>query len=727
MKNNKVNNISNKKNISENINDNNKENNIDDFNNSFNNSRRNFLKLSALGACALGASSIPFSRAFAKSSNSKDGKDNKNNIDNKDENKNKIDRITKDGVKKQKVIILGIDGMDPNLLTKFVHEGVMPNFKKYIENNFFSPLGTTTPPQSPVAWASFITGMHPGKHGIFDFVHRDAKTFSPFLSTSKSTDSGTNLKLGNWNIPLKSGKVELLRRGTPFWKYLYDENVYSKMFKVPANFPVVDKDTVSLSGMGTPDLLGTYGTFTVFAESEPKLTTELSGGRIVRLSSPTYTYKTRIEGPENSFKVKKESSYIDFTIDKDVENKIIRINLQGQEFILEEGEWSPWVQLNFELFPIIGSVKGIVKFYVQKVQPDLQIYMTPINVDPLDPTLPLCYPKEYSKELADNVGRFYTQGFPEDTKALSTGIFSYDEFFTQGKKVLEENLDLFNYELSKFKDGVFFFYFTSIDQNSHMLLHLMNKKHKLYNDKLSKELKNAMRYYYAKMDKVLEKTLTKVDDDTTLIVMSDHGFAPFYREFNLSTWLVENGYTAVSDKNKYYESEFYDYVDWDKTKAYAMGINSIYLNLKEREVKGSVSKKDARRIKAKLIKDLESVVDPKTRLHPITKAYDATDYFHSAFTDIAPDIIVGYNSGYRISDAACLGQFPKDIFADRTNKWAADHCMDPSHVPGVFLTNRKVVKKNPHIVDLAPSILKIYGIEKPESMDGENIFSLEVV
>ena len=297
----------------------------------------------------LGASSIPFKKSFADKNNENDN------------NKN----LRKTTSKKEKVIILGIDGMDPNLLKQFTQEGIMPTFKEYIEKNYFSPLGTTVPPQSPVAWASFITGMYPGKHGIFDFVHREASNFSPFLSTSKSTDSGTNLKIGNYNIPLKSGKVELLRRGTPFWKYLKDNGIYSTMFRVPANFPVADKDTTTISGMGTPDLLGSYGTFTVFAEKEPKLISELSGGRIVKLSSPTYTFKTKIEGPANSFKVKSEVSKIDFTIDKDVENKIIRINLQGNEYVLEEGEWSPWIQLNFELFPVIGSVNGIVRFYVQ--------------------------------------------------------------------------------------------------------------------------------------------------------------------------------------------------------------------------------------------------------------------------------------------------------------------------------------------------------------------------
>lgn len=665
-------------------------------------SRRNFLKASALGACLLGTQALKIKKSHAKEKD--------NNL--------------KKSVSSKKVMILGIDGMDPNLLKQFADEGLMPTFKELMKEGYFSSLGTTIPPQSPVAWASFITGMHPGKHGIFDFVHRDPKTFEPFLSTSKSEDSTSTLNLGKWKIPLKSGKVELLRQGTPFWKYLHDNHIFSSIFKIPANFPVVDKDTQAISGMGTPDLLGSYGTFTVFAEKEPKLISELSGGRIVKLSSPTYTFKTKIEGPVNSFLNEEEVKYasVDFTIDKDPENKIVRIRLQDKDYVLQEGEWSPWISVNFELFPLIGNVKGIVRFFVQKVQPDLQVYMTPINVDPIDPTLPLCYPKDYSKKVANDVGMFYTQGFPEDTKALSTGIFSYDEFFTQGKKVLKENLRLFDRELKNFNDGVFFFYFTSIDQNSHMLLHLMDPKHVLYQKNISDKLKNSMRYYYSEMDKMLKKALTKVDDDTTLIIMSDHGFAPFYREFNLSTWLVKNGFTAVTDKDKFYESESYDYVDWSKTKAYALGINCIYLNLKSREKNGCLTDEEGEKVKKELIAKLEKEIDPKTGFHPVTKAYDTNEAYANKFPEIRPDIVVGYNRGYRISDGACLGKFPKDIFADRTNKWAADHCMDPSHVPGILITNKKIQKKNPHIVDLAPSILALYGISTPEDMDGKDIF-----
>src|SRR5262249_35622115 len=150
----------------------------------------------------------------------------------------------------QRVIILGMDGMDPNLLKRFVAAGLMPNFQRFIEKWHFGNLQTTMPPQSPVAWSSFITGTNPGGHGIFDFIHRDAKTFTPYLSTSRSTEGKESIKLGNWRIPLEGGHMELLRRSRPFWSHLRELDVPSTIFQIPANFPVGDSSANAISGMG---------------------------------------------------------------------------------------------------------------------------------------------------------------------------------------------------------------------------------------------------------------------------------------------------------------------------------------------------------------------------------------------------------------------------------------------------------------------------------------------
>jgi predicted AlkP superfamily phosphohydrolase/phosphomutase len=619
---------------------------------------------------------------------------------------------------RKKVYILGIDGMDPNLLRKFVARGGMPVFKKFISHHYSGQLRTTMPPQSPVAWASFITGSNPGVHGIYDFIHRDPSTFTPYLSTTRSEESHKKIKIGKWSIPLDSGAVTLLRKGTAFWDVLESANIPVQLFKMPANFPVPTGETKAISGMSTPDLLGSYGTFTYFTEADIPDADRFTGGRVVKLHFSDNATRTFLEGPPNSLRTDHAAVQLEISIRRDPRHPVARIRLQNHDLLMKQGEWSEWLPVSFELMPVFSSVKGMVRLYLQRVHDDFRLYVSPINVDPADPSLPVANPLDYAKQIADDLGRFYTQGFPEDTKALSNGIFSSEEFLNQSQIVLEERLKAFDYTLSQFNEGVYFFYFSSIDQNSHVLLSSMNPGHPLYEPDAGPRVKNAIYDFYCSMDGVLEKVLNRMDDQSTFILLSDHGFAPFTREFHLSTWLVENGFTAVTDPVNYHDSQFYDYVDWKKTRAYVMGLNSIYINRLGREVTGSVYPADIERIKTALINQLESVKDPVTGQRIILKAYDTAKLYQGPEMAHAPDIVLGYQSGYRISDESVLGKFPTQSFGNRTDRWSSDHCMDPSTVPGVLLTNLEVASKKPAIWDLAPTVLAQFGLKKPGDMDG---------
>jgi len=622
-----------------------------------------------------------------------------------------------------KIFVLGIDGMDPVLLKRFVQQGEMPTFQKLMQKGYFGPLGTTTPPQSPVAWSSFITGCNPGGHGIFDFIHRDPSTFIPYLSTSRSYDAEKELKIGNWSIPLKGGKVELLRRGPVFWDTLEENDIFTSFFKIPANFPVVPSKSKMISGMGTPDLLGTYGTFTFFTDVNIPDAESFTGGRVVPVQLKDHTTRCTLEGPANSYRTDKQNTQIDFTVHRDPVKSVVKINIQGQELVLNQGEWSDWLPVKFELMPLFASVQGIIRLYVQEVHPHFRLYATPINIDPQDANLPICSPAGYSKDLTDAIGRFYTQGFPEDTKALTHGIFSNEEFLNQSHIVLEERLNAFDHTLQQFNEGLYFFYFSSIDQNTHMLWRNMDPTHPLYEQNASKEVKEAVYGFYRSMDNVLKQTLSKMDNRSKLIILSDHGFAPFSREFHLSTWLVEKGFTVLTDPSKMHESQYYDYVDWSRTKAFALGLNSVYINLRGREVEGSVAYGNMNQIKRELIEELQKARDPLNGRRIVTRAFDSQTHFSGPYTKTAPDIIVGYNSGYRISDEAVLGKFPKGVVGFRKDKWSADHCMDPKLVPGTLITDFEVTKQKPAIWDLAPTILKGFGLDVPHEMDGESVFS----
>ncbi len=622
-----------------------------------------------------------------------------------------------------KVIVIGIDGLDPVLLQRFVARGEMPNFAKLMLSGYYGPLQTTMPPQSPVAWSSFITGTNPGGHGIFDFIHRDPATFTPYLSTSRSYGPKQTLGIGKWSIPLKGGKVELLRRGPAFWTTLEDNDISASLIKMPANFPVTASKSKAISCMGTPDLLGGYGTFTYFTDAEVPGADKFTGGRVVKIEAIDHVIRTKIGGPENSFRSDGTEAEIEFTVFRDPREPVVKLIIQDKEIILREGEWSEWIPLKFELMPMFAGINGMVRLYMQQVHPQFRLYMSPIDIDPMEPSLPICSPSGYSRELSQAIGRFYTQGFPEDTKALSHGVFTNEEFLHQSKMVLEERLRMFEHEFGQFAEGFFFFYFSSVDQNTHMMWRDMDPNHPLYEKAASPEAKEAVYYFYRKMDAVLRLVYSRMDSQSTLIVLSDHGFAPFEREFHLSTWLVENGYTVLTEADKRSESKFYDHVDWSKTQAYAMGINGLYVNLHGRDPHGSVMPRDAKKIKAEIAAKLADVRDPLNGRNVITKAYDSQEIYSGPYIDLAPDLVIGYQSGYRISDEAVLGKFPDGIIGDRKDKWSADHCMDPAVVPGVLLTNRKVASGRPGLWDLAPTILQEFGLKVSLEMDGKPIFA----
>ncbi|MBN8550102.1 MAG: alkaline phosphatase family protein [Deltaproteobacteria bacterium] len=623
----------------------------------------------------------------------------------------------------KKFIILGMDGMDPVLVRQFIEEGHLPTFAKLMQTSHFGALRTTMPPQSPVAWSSFITGTNPGGHGIFDFIHRDPTAFAPYLSTSRSFGSNHSLDLGKWSVPLGSGRVDLMRKGRPFWSYLDEQQIPAVVHQIPANFPVIESPTKAVSGMGTPDLLGSYGTFTYFSEAHVEQDRDFSAARIVRLRLQDHTVKTKLEGPKNSFRNDGADTETEVTFTRDPQDQLVTISVQGQTLLMKKGEWSDWVPLRFEYIPHLMTAPGMVRFYVKDVHPKLKIYCSPINVDPVEPALPIVSPPAYGQELAKNIGRFYTQGLPADTKALSLKILDDEEFFAQAKLVLEESMRGLEYGLKQFHEGVFFHYFSSIDQCSHMLMRTMDVNHPQYNPNASPEIKNAIRYLYSRMDDALAETLKYVDSQTVLVALSDHGFSQFYREFHLSTWLVQQGYTVLTDPSKMTEQNFFDYVDWSKTKAYAIGFNGLYINRQGREKNGAISDLEAQAIKAELIQKLPQVKDPQTGNSVIVAAYDSTQIYSGPFTALAPDILVGYHAGYRVSDESALGKFGKEICELRTDKWSADHCIDQSVVPGMLLMNRPCVHPAPGLWDLAPTILESFSIPTPSTMNGKSLLS----
>jgi predicted AlkP superfamily phosphohydrolase/phosphomutase len=622
-----------------------------------------------------------------------------------------------------KLIILGIDGMDPQLLTRFMQEGKMPNFAALAQKGSFRPLTTSIPPQSPVAWSNLITGMNAGGHGIFDFIHRDPKTMELYFSTSRVEPPKHSVTIGNWVIPLGSGTADQLRKGEAFWQVLDDHGIPNSVFRIPANFPPAPAKGKTFSGMGTPDLRGTYGTFTFYTDDPTATPGALEGGQIVPVQVDNSQVKAQLIGPNNSFRKGAPASTIPFTVSVDPLESVARISLPDQDLVLREGEWSGWVNVEFDLMPLIGSVKGMCRFYLKQVHPRFQLYVSPINIDPADPALPLSTPSSYSRQLYEEAGDFYTQGIAEDTKALSAGVLDDKEYLEESKTVLADYRRIFDAEFPKFHEGVFFFYFSSLDLNSHMFWRLMDPKSTGYDAAEAARYGSTIEDFYIQIDQVLGEVLPKLDDQTTLLVLSDHGFGPYNRSFNLNTWLLSNGYLTLKSGTPSDSNEPFANVDWSRTRAYGLGLNGLYLNLKGRERDGIVQPGPEAGALLREIRDkLLALRDPKNNQQAITRADLASEVYQGPYANKGPDILVGYTRGYRAGWETVLGQFPPDIFEDNTNPWSGDHCIDYTQVPGVLLSNRKIAATAPALTDIAPTVFAEFGIAKPKGLTGHSVF-----
>ncbi len=628
----------------------------------------------------------------------------------------------------KKVLVLGFDGMPYGPVKEMMAKGQLPNFSRLVKQGGFRALTSSIPPQSPVAWSSFITGQNPGKTDIYDFIARTPENYLPYLSTSSIEGESSGFTIGNWIIPTTSPEPVLLRKGRAFWQYLEDKDIPTVVLKVPANYPPVETKGRSLAGMGTPDILGTYGTFT-FYTTKPQQNKKETGGRIIKVTKENNSIKTRLTGPPNSLRVDQAEVGIDLRIHIDPENPVARVDLGDQaQVLLKEGEWSKWVRLEFELIPYYpfqgGTLSTVCKLFLKEAHPDFEMYVTPLNVDPADPFMPITTPDDYSQELAGEFGPFYTQGMPEDTWALNEGRLNDDQFLQQVRFIQDEKRKIFFYELGKFKSGFMFCHFFAFDQLSHMFWRYTDPAHPGYKEDKEGIYKKVIENTFLELDGILGEVLDQIDEDTTLIVLSDHGFASFRRYFHLNTWLYQNGYIVLADESRKTSEEFFENVDWSRTRAYAMGLNSLYLNIRGREGEGIVETgEEADALKKELIKGLEQITDSKTGEQVIKEVYDTAQIYSGPDSKATPDMIVGYNVNYRSSWETALGKIPDVLLDDNLKAWSGDHCMAVDLVPGILLTNKKITMQNPALIDLAPSILAEFDIPTPKDMDGGSFFS----
>lgn len=618
--------------------------------------------------------------------------------------------------KVKRIVILGLDGLDPELCEKYMSAGKLPHFSGLKERGSFRKLATTYPALSPVAWSTFATGVNPGRHNIYDFLMRNPQTYLPELSSSKVGRPKRVLNIGNYVIPLGKPVVKFLRKSKSFWKILGEHGVFSHIIRVPITFPPEKFRGAMLSAMGTPDLQGSQGTFSYYTTASTN-GANYTGGMQIPLTTEGNKIRGELVGPENVIKRSSETIRLPFAVTLYPEKKEAELEINGKTYILKEKEFSPWIKLTFKAAPGI-KIRGICQFYLKQLSPELEMYISPINIDPERPALPISHPYFFSIILAKLFGSYATLGFAEDTWALNEQVLDEDAFLEQAYRIHGERKKQFFHALRKTKKGVCACVFDGTDRIQHMFFRYLIDNHPANRGKDPAKYKQVIEELYQRADDLVGEVLEQIDKDTVLFVISDHGFKSFVRAINLNSWLHQNNYLKL--KNGDYSAKYFQNIDWENSKAYAVGLAGIYLNMKGREKFGCVQPgEEAKKIKSEIIEKLTGFADPSFGKVAINEVFASEKIYSGPYLNEAPDLIIGYNDGYRISWDAAIGKTTKEVFADNTKCWSGDHGIDPRLVPGVLFSNRKVQSENLSIADIAPTVLELFGIQTPSYMDGK--------
>ncbi|MFQ5601711.1 MAG: alkaline phosphatase family protein [bacterium] len=621
--------------------------------------------------------------------------------------------------KTDRVVILGLDGLEPTITERLLKEGKLPNLKKLKEQGSYSHLQTTYPALSPVAWSAFSTGVGPGKHNIFDFLSRNRFSYLPELSSSKVGTPDRKISFGKYEIPLGKPIVRFLRKSKSFWKILGEHGIFSHVLRVPITFPPEKFNGAMLSAMCAPDLWGTQGTFSYFT-TEENVAKFKEGGDTSRVERFGNKIEGFIKGPENSITKEKKPMKLPFEV-RILSSDAAELIIDKKTYLLKRNKYTEWIELKFKAGLGI-KVQGIARFYLLETNPQFRLYMTPINIDPEKPALPISYPYFYSVYLAKLLGKYATLGLAEDTWSLNEGILNEEAFLEQAYLIHEEREKQFFHALDKTKKGLCAVVIDATDRIQHMFFRTLEDDHPANRNKETEKYKKVIEDLYKRMDDLVGRTMAKIGKDDVFIVLSDHGFKTFRRGINLNAWLKANGYLKLK-KGVTESGEFFQGVDWEQTKAYAFGLAGIYINVKGREKKGIVEPgEQLQKLKNELIEKLSGLTDPDSGEVAITEMFDNRKIYQGPYTDSGPDLISGYNIGYRISWNGATGVVNDQIFEDNVKAWSGDHCIDPRLVPGVVFCNKKIHAEKPALMDMAPTVLELFGVDKPAHMDGHSIF-----
>ena len=553
-----------------------------------------------------------------------------------------------------KTLIIGFDSFDPNVFEELAGRNQVPNLEKFLEHGGYSRLEVCSPPQTEVSWTSIATGADPGGHGIFDFVHRDPATYVPYVSILPMRKTA----VGEQFVPPYTAKTffeeaaEMGYPATALW--------WPAMFPARPELPVM-----TLPGLGTPDIRGQLGVGTLFTSAdESKKKTA-----VVRLNvNGKDRYQAQLPGPQTSGRDGPRTISLPVAVDV-IDANTARLTIENQQVELQLGKWSDIVELRFKA-GMLFNIHAITRFILVDLQDAVRIYALPLQIHPLHTTWHYSSSGSFAKKLWKDVGSYLTLGWPQDTTGLEEGCITDDQFINLCAQIFDRRIQILSYLMYNFKEGVLASIFDDLDRIQHMFFH--NRM-------------DIVHGWYRLLDEYIgtvQQHVTQWSGKHRFLILSDHGFADFRKKIHLNRWLLENHYLAMKNGSDDLTS-----VDWSRTKAYAVGLNSIYLNVAGREGQGIIAPQEIEGLLSELSRKLLDWKD-EDQTSILQRVRLKHETFNGPYTRFGPDLVLGYAPGYRASAETGLGKIPASTMEVNIDHWGADHCIESDAVPGVIFANR---------------------------------------